>query len=149
MWTRKPFPGLLRKKRLYPALHLWAWWHSSEACRKGSLTRDPPWGPLTPKKQGQASAAVTWRSRPRSSARGQEMGVFVGVTNGEGPSGIQTKDARQPAMYQTVPLNKELTRMTYRGPVGHWCRWKNYLVFWAENLTPFYIQFKVIIALLY
>ena len=32
---------------------------------------------------------------------------------------MQAKDASQSAMYQTVPLSKELTHITFKGPGGH------------------------------
>lgn len=77
------------------------------------MTRDFPWGPLTAETPGLADAAATWKRQPQPLCMWTGNGGVCGCQNGEGPPEIQTKDARQPALYQTVPLNKELTHTTF------------------------------------
>lgn len=41
----KPVPWATQETKVSTALHLWAWHHPSEHCRKGSATCDFPWDP--------------------------------------------------------------------------------------------------------
>lgn len=104
---------------LETALHLWArFTHLNIAGR----ARRPKTSPGTSDCTG---AAAPGRGKPNHSACGQQMGAFAGITIMRGPSwdsDLRTRDARRPATYQTAPLSKDFSHMTFKDPVGHQCR---------------------------
>lgn len=112
IWKWMHVPGVLWKQlcTFGPDSPIWT---SQEGLSDPRLPLGPPTAPVQ---------LLPGRGKPNHSACGQQMGAFVGITIMRGPSwdsDLRTRDARRPATYQTAPLSKDFSRMTFKDPVGH------------------------------